>query len=793
MYPAVNHAAEGRQISGVPALASRLQVNAGNYDRDDQEDGNQGGLLSYWRILQRRRGTVILISFLGLLTGILITVPQTPVYQAKTSIEIQDVNQNFLNIKEALPVSDQGTYAAVADIQTQIKILQSDTLLTRTVEKLRGGRADDPKPDSVPVPAWRKVLNLKAPSPMDARAASLRAAGGNLKVRAAGQTRIIELLFDSTNPQLAADFLNTLTNEYIEQNMEARWQMSQRTGEWLGRQLEDMRIKLEHSEDALQAYARQSGLLYTGDKQSVSEDKLRQLQASLLAAQADRIGKQSKWEIAKNASPEALPDVLDDETLQSNQEKLSELEHTRAELTTTFQPEYAKVKRLDAQIADVTKSLAAERKSVLERIRHEFEEASRREALLDEDYHSQASLVTAEGEKSIQYNILKREVDSNRQLYESMLQKVKESSVISAMQASNIRVVDAARAPGAPYKPDMKTNAGSGVMAGLFLGVVFVVMREREDRTLQGPGETPFWLNVPELGVIPSGLENRGLGGINYGYYGGKRRERAKPDQPLAAADAPSGTGAKAALERIELITWQKKPSMIAESFRVVLTSLLFSGNNGNRPRVLVLTSASPKEGKSTLTSNLAIALAEIKQKVLLIDGDLRKPRQHEIFGLSNDKGLSDLLTQRPAPLDNLKDLIQETEIPGLSVLPSGPPTQAAANLLYSANVPELLARFKQDYDMVLLDSPPMLQMPDARVLGRMADGVILVFRAGQTTRDSAIAARQRFSEDETNVIGTILNGWDPKRSPNGYYGSYKGYLYGNYSHYYAPAKAKQG
>ena len=358
--------------------------------------------------------------------------------------------------------------------------------------------------------------------------------------------------------------------------------------------------------------------------------------------------------------------------------------------------------------------------------------------------------MTADGEKSIQYNILKREVDSNRQLYEAMLQKVKESAIASAVRASNIRVVDAAAAPGSPYKPSLKTDASMGLLGGLFLGIVFVVIRERANRTLQEPGETPFWLNLPELGVIPSASVR---GRLFIKDYGRKLLGEGNRDLSLAPAKA-TGAAGEAPQDRVELVTWLQKPSAIAEAFRVVLTSLLFSGNNGSRPRVLVVTSSSPRDGKSTVASDLAIALAEIKQKVLLIDANLRRPRQHEIFQVPNIKGLSTLLLERPLPPERLEGIVQETRIPGLFLLPSGPTNQAAANLLYSANLPELLAQFKKEFDMVILDTPPMLQMPDARVVGRIADGVLLVLRAGQTTRDAAIAARQRFSEDETQWWG---------------------------------------
>jgi capsular exopolysaccharide synthesis family protein len=224
----------------------------------------------------------------------------------------------------------------------------------------------------------------------------------------------------------------------------------------------------------------------------------------------------------------------------------------------------------------------------------------------------------------------------------------------------------------------------------------------------------------------------------------------------------------------------------MAEAFRAALTSILFVGENGGRPRVLALTSANASDGKTTVTTNLAIAMAEVRGRVLLIDADLRRPRLHNLFGLENNFGLADLL-KAPILLDEaIAMVIQPTAVPGLSVMTSGSPTLSAANLLHSANLGELFAKLKQQYDMVLVDTPPMLQMADARLVGRYADAVVLVARAGHTTRDAILAANQRFSEDRIRVLGTILNDWDPKRSPTGYYGYYR--AYGSYHNHYSEA-----
>lgn len=770
-----------RRSAGYPAQFPEVSPA---YSREYAEGPDTGGAFEYWRMIRRRKGTLILFGFLGAMLGILITLPQTPVYQARTSLEIQDLNENFMNMKQVSPVADSGTYTALSDIQTQIRIIQSDSLLNGVVKKLKLKSPADLKQDTGRISSWRRALNLPEPAPIAAQEQAVAAARGSVKARAAGQTRIIDVLVDSTDPKLAADFANTLANQFIDQNIEARWNMAQRTGEWLGRQLDEMRIKLERSEDSLQQYAQKSGLMFTDEKTSVSEEKLRQLQTSLSAAQADRAAKQSRYEIAKTTPPESLADILNDTSLRNYQEKITALQQQEADFSGTYTAANPRIKKVEAQVAALETALKRESSLILKRIQNDYQEAVGREKLLTADYANQARILSQENERSIQYNILKREVDSNRQLYDAMLSKVKEASVASAMRASNVRVVDPAQAPGSPYKPRLSMNTALGLFAGLFLGVVFVVMRERADRTIQEPGDAPYYLDLPELGVIPAtNNETR-----RPFYYIGKSRSR-KSDEPASAVvlAAGSATGTPSLNDCIELVTWERKPSVAAESFRAVLTSILFSGKNGDRPKVLVMTSPNPAEGKTTVTCNLAIALAEINQRVLLIDGDLRKPRIHEIFQISNEHGLRDLLMRRANGAGEsivLNGSIRQTSIPGLSVLPSGPATSSAANLLYSSNLRDLIGMFRSQFDTILIDTPPMLQMPDARVVGRLSDAVILVIRGGKTTRDAAVAARQRFSDDNTNVLGTILNGWDPKTSASGYYKYYNGYYkpYGGYS-----------
>ena len=756
---------------------------------DAGSEPQSGGLLEYWRILRRRKGTLIVLAGLGAIIGFLVTVPQTPIYQVRTSIEIVSLNQNFLNIKESNPLAESGSSADSADIQTQIKILQSGSLMKRVIKKLQA--AGLPAAEPTRVGTWRKLLNLPDPRVVDRRETSLSFAANHLKVHAAGQTRIIELTVDSPNPQTAAAFANTLTSEFIDQNLETRWKTTQHTGEWLSHELDDMRIRLEKSEDRLQQYANQAGLMFTDkDKNSVSEEKLSQLQTALTAAQTDRIVKQSRWEMANSSPPEALPDILDDANLREYQGKLTELKRQLAEQRAIYKDDYHTVQKVQAQIEPIQAAVDRARGDILKRIRNEYDEAARKENLLITEYSSQRSIVTGEGSKAIQYSILKREVESNRVLYDAMLQQLQQSSLASALRASNIHVVDPAEPPTSPYKPNSRSSAGIGFFTGLLLGVAFVVMQERADRSIQEPGETQTYLNLPELGVIPA---NDSGNRVRLRFPGKKFAVEPANGANTNGANT-NGTHTNGTINghvnglgrlangRVELISWQRKPSIVAESFRATLVSILFSGENGSRPRVMVVTSANAAEGKSTVVSNLGIAIAEVNQKTLLVDADLRKPRLHDIFNLKNDRGLSEVLRSKD-PVAALLDggIIQETDIPDLYVLTSGAATSAATSLLYSNRMPELIQKLRTEFESILIDTPPMLQIPDARVLGRMVDRVVLVTRAGKTTRAAAIAARQRFAEDGTRMLGTILNDWNPKRSPNGYYGNYNGYYYGGY------------
>lgn len=748
------------------------------YESTGQPGGNPEGLFAYWRLLMCRKGTILGFALLGVAAGIGISFLQTPIYQARVSMEVENFNQEFLDVGKVDPT--RVNYEEDSYLRTLMKLIESDALLDRVRAKVpfnsrSGNNLMSSRPSLV-----RALLMLPKSEPQTPREKALRMAIDSLRVRGSGMTRLMEVFCDSTDPQFAADFVNTLTAEFIQQSLEARWNSAQHVTDFLTEQLRGLKEKLEASEERLNAYTRSVGLIPSSgkDKDDVVTQKLDQLQQELLRAQADRVTKQSRYELVATSPPDSLPDILDDASLRDYQNRFVELRRQHAELTAALTPAHPQVKRLEAQIAEIKASAGERMTNIINRIRNDYQSARRRESLLEAAYGEQLRLVEQQGTKSIEYDALKRDVDSTRDLYESMLRKFKEAGVAAAMHVSNIRVVDRAKTPQIPVKPNRKLNLILGLFVGLFLGTGFVFMREQTERGLRSPGEAELYLNVPELGLIPA-THCDPVNGMH----------KWRPTLPLLSLTRPEEDNYDGSSKALELATWHSQFSLTAESYRSALTSILLSGErkNGRRPKVVLLTSPGPRDGKTTTVCNLGIAIAEMtaqtNKRVLLIDGDLRRPRLHKIFGIAENTGLCDLLLDTGAPESCPIDaLVRKTEIPALYVLPSGTFDGHITKLLYSERLGQFLNRFRREFDTVLLDTPPMISISDARLLARWADAVILVLRSDHTDRDVAIIAREQLRDDGTPLIGTILTDWDPKKA-----GAASGFnkRYVNYMHYY--------
>lgn len=695
-----------------PAVASRLPRARPELGNGAEQRPAQESFLAYWDVLFAHRKTLLLFALTGLVAAVLVGLVQTPRYRARTSLEIQNFNDNFLDLNSVDPtVSGIDLPLGPSYLQTQVVMLQSETLLERVID----------------------TLNLQEPKLT--REELIRQTKEHLTVRAARDTRVVEILYESEGAKAAADFANTLVREFIEQSQQMRVKAFQRTAERLTAHLSEMKAKLEQTEAQLQDYVRTAGLTFTSEKDNVSDVRLVELQSELSKAQADRIAKGVRLEQALRTPADALPELLDDPTLREYRLRLTDLQRELVELTATLTPAHYKVRRVQAQIDELQSAMRSQRTLTLGRIRGEHAAARRREEFLEEAYADQQKIVTDQSGKAIRYRTLKGEVDSTRQLYEAMLEQVKQAELATTMRASNVLVIDPAKIPERRYSPNLPMNAAIGLFGGVFLSLGFVFLRERVDRTIQAPGEARAYLNVSELGVV---VEDEGEAGTR-----------------LLPAAHPHG----------------------AHSYRAIVSSILLANHDQDQQRVVVVTSPCQGDGKTTVAINLSLAVIEIGRRVLLIDGDLHRPRLHKLFGLSNDRGLSDVLHTN-TPLDasaSIAHLVCETTISGLHVLPAGGSVANGTSVLHSRRTSALLERLREEFDMIIVDTPPVLPVPDARVLGRFADGIILVIRAGHTTVENAFIARQRFAEDGTRVLGTILNGWNPKTGRRSGYGGYYG------------------
>ncbi len=707
--------------------------------------------LEYVRIVVPHKWKVLLFALVSTVIGFLLTVVQSPVYRAETLIEVESLNEDFLNMRNVSPVSPEGSSQGQSpeyNIRTQIAVLQSRPVLERALQKKNLERrllADTHRASLLSSPTH--VPAEQSPQFLHGQALSI--ADEALRVRAEPNTPVVEVTFDSKDPSTAADFANSLISAFTEVSLENRWRSIQSTSEWLTRQLQDVKTRLEQSEDALQKYAHASDLtLLSGAGGTTSEEHLKELEVELSKAEADRVERQSRYEQATKAPADSLPEVVDNPTLRDYQVQMTTLRRQLADLSSSFTSSYPKVVSLRSQIEALQTALEQERANIIARTRNEYEAALRREKLVRSNYSAVAALITHETDKLNHYSDLKREVDTTRQLYDSMIQRVKEADLASAMKAADVHVIEAARPPQSPYKPNTTVYMGLGFVSGLCFGSVFVIQRARSNYTsIQQPGETALELSVPELGVIPAA----------------KSFGRLLTDP---------GTVSK---RSSEIAARKKAQSVLADSFRQTLASILLSSTDGMQPRVIALSSACAREGKTTVTSNLGIALAAIDRRVLLVDGDLRRPRLHVIFEVDSTVGLNEALASDSIPS------VMETKLPNVFVLPSG--RASHGDMFFNrSKLRELLDRLKAEFDMILIDTPPLLQVADSRLICSQADAAVLVI-AQHTPREVALLARQRLADDGTHLLGTILNNWNPKTSAH---------RYPNYSKYYSGYYAEQ-
>ena len=646
-----------------------------------------------------------------------------------------------------------------------MKRLQSDSLALQVSRELHLDRGAD-LAGQAPPPA--SSLDL-APDPLlsdpSKAAAMVSSFKGNLRVALVPNTRVIEVHYLDQNPQTAADVVNTLMQTYVDENRRSRFESTMDASKWLGGQLVDLQMKVETSQEELVRYQKEHDILGIDDKQNITMSKLDELNKQLTSAESERMDKEALYRLVESGDPDtiaasagSLADAAPgspsaSQLLEILRSKQADLKIQAADLSTQFGPSYPKLTQLNNQLKEVDSQIQAEMKKIVGKVRGEYTTALQRENMLHDAFEKQKQEANKLNESAIRYNMLKRDADTYRALYEGILQKLKEAGVSAGLKSNNFRILDRAAPPTGPIEPNIPRNLLFAVVLGLASGVGLAFLREGLDNTVRTTDQAQMISGLASLGMIPLGSKSA--------------RDGPNPKRLMIAASK----------EAVELVTQARPQSQMAESYRALRTSLLLS-NLGAPPKVIMVTSALPQEGKTTTSINCAIVLAQKGARVLLIDADLRRPSIHKKLGMGPQSGLSNVLTGSTT----LDLAITRTAIlPNLFVLAAGTPPPNPAELLASSNMRDVLAQLREQYDHIVIDTPPALSVTDAVVLSPRADAVVLVIRSGHTPKQMLRRSRDILTSVNAKVVGVLLNAVDLSSPDYYYYYEYQG----KYAHYY--------
>jgi succinoglycan biosynthesis transport protein ExoP len=703
-------------------------------------------------IILRKHQWLILSFMLAVVTIVSIaTFRMQPVYVATTRVELGRENANIL------PFQGTDSYDYMLDlenyIETQSKILMSETLALQTIRTgvLTGQpqfQNSDPSSEAI---ATGSLANQKRP-------AELGAFLGSLSVRRVPNSRLMDISFEATSPELAAQVVNAHIRNYIDQNRRSHYDATTAATTWLTDQLDELKIKVKNSEDARLDYERKNQIWEIDDKQNLTTQRLSEISRQLIEAQGDRMRKQSLFEFAKQGDVDLVPQIRDSNAVQDLLRKRSDLNGQYTEAINQYGPNFPKVQRIQSQLKEIDQSLDREKRAVLVRLGSDYHEAQQREQLLMHTLDQQKSEANLMSGRMVQYNILKRDAEAEKALYDGLLTKLKEAGISAALESSNIRVVDPAMIPSFPSRPAKARNVALAFLVGLVGGIGLAILREYMDNTVKTPDDIEMLARLPSLAVVPEFQDSQRDG----------RRKTLKE---------AIGTGHA---RQVELVAQHLPKSQMSEAFRALRTALLLS-QAGRPPQVILVTSALPREGKTTAAANLAVTLAQLGDRTLLMDADLRKPGIGRLLNMNGGKhaGLSSYL----AGVSSL-DLVtvQHPSVPNLSAIPTGPLPPNPADLLSSHRLADAIAQLRTKFKFIVIDTPPVMAATDAVILSVQADGVLLVVRSGETPKEAFTRTRDLLVSVKCRLLGVVLNAVN-SNAPDYYYS----YRYYPYSYGYGP------
>lgn len=736
--------------------------------------GEEKHIWDYVRVVYKRRWIALPAFLLVVAVMTFNSMRETPVYRSQVQLLIEKDAPTVARLEQMFQ-SQEGWYNDEF-YQTQHRILQSRSLAKRTIDGMklwdapRLGNGPEPKggisPAGIvwgavdgavalakrpftdpPPPAPAATVEQPAADENAAQSARISEFLGGLSIVPVRNTRLVEIRYTSSDPVFAAEAANAVAAAYIQQNMEFKLNTSKEAGDFLSERLAEQRNAVEASERALQEFKEKNGAVAIADgASSISVQQITDLNAALIKAKTERITKESLFNqlqsMQASGTIDTFPAVLANEYIQGLKTNLAQLQREQAQLSERYGENHPEMIKIKSAVQAASAKLSGEIAKVVQGVNSEYRAALAQEQSLQGALNTQKAAALGQNKMSVTYSVLQREADSNRQIYESLLQQAKEAGISGERRATNVRVVDEAEVPGAPVSPNLRADMTFALVAGLVFAIGLAFGFEYLDNRIKTPQELKAQLGIPFLGMVPTVTVE------------------GEPN-PLLDNGVPQN---------------------FAEAFKSVRTNVLFSSADEGM-RTLVVTSAGPGEGKSLVASNLALALAQAGQRVLLIDADMRRPRVHDIFGGSQEPGLSNVLAGNA----KTSEAIRKSKTSGLWLMPAGHIPPNPAELLGSRRYTDFIASLSVHFDWVLLDTPPVMVVADSSIVANQSSGVVFVVRADHTSKHSVRAAVEQLEAANALLIGSVLNSVDLVRNP--YY--YSAYYRKEYSRYYVSAAGR--
>lgn len=722
----------------VPAPQVALQSGWRGVSQDEKLDIS-------WLLSIFSRGKKLLIGTIVVALGIgaLYCILKTRRYEAVAEIAVHPEGSGALNLETAESSIGAGMDWS-SKLETEVRELKSSTLAMTVIGDLHL----DALPEFNPYLTKRK----KVPDYVQ-QAAILQRFAENLTVQSIPRTEAIQIKFRSANPVLAAQIVNDLSRVYQEHSFTTRYEATHQASKWLSKQLDDLKNSVEQAQQRLSDYQKNNGLIGADENNNMAISRLDQLSRQLTVAEADRITREAKYQIANSGDPALVQSIVSDPTLPALQQERAGLQNQLAEATTLYGPNYPRVLSLKAQLEQTQRSLDRTLDGIRLRFQNEYVASKKTEDSLRSELDQQKQEAYKQSESFNQYGILKEEVESGRALYQDLLQKLQEAGILAGLKSTNVDIIDPAVRPIRPVEPQVAVVMLFSLFAGSMAGIALVLLHNRLDQRVSTVDEVESISKLPMFGVIPLLTDSRKTG--------------RQSDELLSSGRAQTA-----------LMSVLRPKAQFSEAFRSLRTALLL-GTAGAPPKVIVVTGSIPGEGKTTVSSNCAAVLAQSGKRVLLVEADLRRGRLAQAMNLTlNGPGLSECL----AGAAKWREVVQAVpDALGLDFLSRGAVPPSPADLLGSPVMISLIREWSEEYDHIVIDTPPALLVTDALVLGQYSDAMIVVARHHFSNRHAIRRTSDLVEKASPKIAGIVFNAFDPRAGLYGYGYEYGyGYSYGS-------------